>query len=241
MMRDVCGIWHITSVGGTPVLAATGPRGIVTLFDDASSEYLQVATPISTGNPFSVSSWFNIDDDTATSTMVGIGVVGANSYYRLFLDGAVANDPVYFGFRTSAPDPVSESYASVASVVSANKWHHSVGIRYAANSHAVIVDGVFKDTTATAAAAFSPDVLRIGAIPRTGPKYYLSGMAADVRVYDRALSDAESWAMYDPATRWELYKPITRYWAGSYIEDGRIIFDYSGIFRGIRRGVGRGI
>ena len=30
----------------------------------------------------------------------------------------------------------------------------------------------------------------------------------DSRIYNRALSPAEIWAMYDPATRWELYAPV---------------------------------
>lgn len=41
--------------------------------------------------------------------------------------------------------------------------------------------------------------------------YGLDGQVADVRLWRRALSDAELWALYDPATRWDLYwQPSTR-------------------------------
>jgi hypothetical protein len=37
------------------------------------------------------------------------------------------------------------------------------------------------------------------------------GLIADVRIYKRALSDAEVWALYDPRSRWDLYwQPNTR-------------------------------
>ena len=39
------------------------------------------------------------------------------------------------------------------------------------------------------------------------------GNAFDFRVYERALSAAEVWQLYDPITRWELYKPLRRFWA----------------------------
>lgn len=40
------------------------------------------------------------------------------------------------------------------------------------------------------------------------------GVFADARIYTRALSDAEHWALYDPATRWDLYwQPSTRAYA----------------------------
>lgn len=42
-----------------------------------------------------------------------------------------------------------------------------------------------------------------------GGGWDLEGDIAEPRIYDRALSAGEVWAMYDPATRWDLYKPIT--------------------------------
>ncbi len=42
---------------------------------------------------------------------------------------------------------------------------------------------------------------------------YYAGRIADARMYNRALSAAEVYQMYDPATRWELYRPQRRFWA----------------------------
>jgi hypothetical protein len=37
--------------------------------------------------------------------------------------------------------------------------------------------------------------------------YEFNGQIGPVSLYNRALSEAEVWALYDPATRWELYQP----------------------------------
>jgi len=39
------------------------------------------------------------------------------------------------------------------------------------------------------------------------------GYIGDVRLYNRALTAAEVWQLYDPATRWELYAPLRKWWA----------------------------
>jgi hypothetical protein len=38
----------------------------------------------------------------------------------------------------------------------------------------------------------------------------LDGTIQDIRFYNRALTDAEVFALYDPATRWDLYAPVAR-------------------------------
>lgn len=42
--------------------------------------------------------------------------------------------------------------------------------------------------------------------------FVLSGWIADVRIYRRALSAAEVYALYDPRTRWDLYDTSSRLW-----------------------------
>lgn len=38
----------------------------------------------------------------------------------------------------------------------------------------------------------------------------LAGSFYEIREYNRGLSDAEAWALYDPKTRWDLYLPLWR-------------------------------
>jgi len=45
-------------------------------------------------------------------------------------------------------------------------------------------------------------------IGQRGNGAYVDGTIGDVRFYNRALSDAEVWQLYDQATRWELYQPV---------------------------------
>ena len=72
---------------------------------------------------------------------------------------------------------------------------------------------------------------------------YFTGKIGDVRIYNRALSPAEIWAMYDPATRWELYAPVMPSgmvyvsaaggWAFNPVWTGRGVIG-SSIVRGVR-------
>ncbi len=49
---------------------------------------------------------------------------------------------------------------------------------------------------------------------REAESRHFDGAMADVRIYDRALSAREVWALYDPATRWDLYREnrVLRVW-----------------------------
>ena len=52
------------------------------------------------------------------------------------------------------------------------------------------------------------------------------GPIGEVRAYNRALSAAEVWALYDPATRWELYRPVARFWAGISLISGETVWGH---------------
>jgi hypothetical protein len=39
------------------------------------------------------------------------------------------------------------------------------------------------------------------------------GAIGEIRMYSRALSDSEAYALWEPSTRWDLYLPVNRFWA----------------------------
>lgn len=47
----------------------------------------------------------------------------------------------------------------------------------------------------------------LGVLQISQASNYFQGRIGEVRVYDRELSAAEAWQLYDPATRWALYQP----------------------------------
>jgi hypothetical protein len=74
------------------------------------------------------------------------------------------------------------------------------------------VNGVYAGAGAWTAPAATASINRIG---RGGYAYFelpFNGRIGDVRIYNRALSAAEVWQLYDPITRWELYQPARRWW-----------------------------
>ncbi len=112
-----------------------------------------------------------------------------------------------------------------AGAIAAGETRHIVGSYDGSNLY-YYVDGVLKVTTAASitisytdkSTSYGPNpaTAYIGAYhdsDNTGPAvtadilYEFNGQIGPVSLYNRALSAAEIWSLYDPQTRWELYQP----------------------------------
>jgi hypothetical protein len=74
-------------------------------------------------------------------------------------------------------------------------------------------NGVYFGAGAWVAPSATTTTTKIGRGGYSGYEAPYNGRVGDVRIYNRALSGAEHWQLYDPQTRWELYKPLQRMWA----------------------------
>lgn len=87
------------------------------------------------------------------------------------------------------------------------------------------VNGRSEASNATATTGLRDvDAMRVYAAPSVAVAAGLEGCLSDLRIYRRALTAAEVWALYDPQTRWDLY------WQSST----RIIFDIAAVGGGTR-------
>jgi hypothetical protein len=97
---------------------------------------------------------------------------------------------------------------------SLNQWYHLVGTSNTdATSHKVYLDGKYENSSSTVltpGAMNTIDRTTIGRIQYSGGNAYFNGRVADVRVYDRVLTDEEIHTIWDPGTRWDLYYPLGR-------------------------------
>jgi hypothetical protein len=186
-------------------MAATTIGGLAASFSGATDAYLQKASSIGTfvASPFTVSIWCY---ETASSGGSKLWVAnqggGFNGYYLQI----VTATPQWQAFdgSTGSVTPTSN--------VTLNTWQHITAIEYSSTSRACFLNGASKgtDTTSITPGLVKGNVFETLAAQSDGTGRF-TGLIADVRIYNRALTDAEVWALYDPRSRWDLYwQPNTR-------------------------------
>lgn len=194
-----------------PVWTADGWFGESLLLDDVANQYLSVSGIPVAGYPLTVVGWFRSDDITTNQGIVA-------------LSNTASSDLIWIR-ANSGPAAIRLAVVVSGAVDGVNStanwtdgaWNMACGVLASATDRAVFVNGRFKGTdTSSAAFPSSANLTTVGAVVDAGSVgIKLSGKVADVRIYNRALSDAEVWGLYDPATRFDLYRPRVRMWAAA--------------------------
>jgi hypothetical protein len=155
--------------------------------------------------PFTVAVWVNPKDAVTATTLWSAAGTGFTGWYFNMSGGN-------YGWQALSG---SSGIATPSRSVLQNKWQHLTAVELSANSRACYLDAANKGTDTTSVSVTLPSnaVESIGKYdaPGGGTGNNLNGTIADVRVYNRALTDAEVWELYDPRSRWDLYwQPNTR-------------------------------
>lgn len=156
------------------------------LFDNGSSEYIEIDQAVVSAEPYTISCWFNTDDLANDQYIVNISD-----------KDAVDNQSGLFAYVSQANDPLAAvSYdAGGANValqigITANTWHHGAGVWAANNDRAVFLNGN-KGTDNNARNVANQDRTSIGRAGDSTPSYYMSGAVAEVGIWNVALTDDE--------------------------------------------------
>lgn len=158
------------------------------LFDDASTEYLAVASAVVATTPLSMACWFNSDNAAARNVLMCVGDTNAVNYQLLEANGTASGDPVAVWSNAGG----AASSAVTTSGYTAGTWHHACGVFSADNARAVYIDGGSKGTESTNRAVSGLDTTAVGARYSNGAfDRYTSGMIAEAAVWSAALTDAE--------------------------------------------------
>lgn len=195
--RNVLGRHHLSPLGG-PTLRGSR-RGLVTLFDDAASQRLSATGAIVLAPPFTISAWINTDALLSSQAIAGVFDAAYADYHYLMISSARA----YARSRVGAGADVAAS--TTTTMPAANAWYHVCGIWAATDSRAVCLNANGKGTNANDVA---PSGLVYSIVGARGVGLFMSGMIADVRFYNRALSDVEIKQLY--RNPWELCQPVVR-------------------------------
>jgi len=157
------------------------------LFDDASSEYLGIASAVISGPPFTMACWGWTDDLTAQRALMFCGYSSyADQHYTLELRGQDAGDPITGWARAG-----NDARAATTAGPSASAWFHAAYVESAVDSRAVYLDGANKGTNATSSTPTAPDATAIGRNSDSTPGQYWSGYVAEAGIWNVALTDAE--------------------------------------------------
>ena len=158
--------------------------GAISIPDDAT---------LNPSNQITVSSWIKTTN-ASTSRMLYKWDGGSNNDYILWKTGAGIPR---FEINTSGGSVI---LSATAVDINDGIWHHITGT-YDGSTVSIYVDGVFNNSIAhsgTLNDGTRPIV--VGAENTTGATFSVNGQLDDVRIYDRAITDAEVTALYNMGT-----------------------------------------
>lgn len=169
-------------------------------FVSASSQYLEIDTPVITSYPFTMACKFKAVSITQTSVLMFVGDKDvANHLCFLSAHGTRAGDPVLaFSHSYGAG---SSQFAETSTGFSAGIWHHACGVWDGSNSRHAYIDGGSKDTNSTGVNPIgaSHDRTSIGRAGDSSPNYSDVDLAY-AAIWTASLTDAEvaSLSFYEP-------------------------------------------
>lgn len=207
----VSGRYHLTGVNGGATITAGGPDGgqchHCTGSDPPTAYSTSGDVPITTW-PVTLAGWFNPE---AASDPSGGTILANTSDNSSQLGWQIKQNGANVTANVEGSGYVGVSADTVKTIATAGVWYHGAGVFAANNSTAAFLNGGGKGTNgSTANAPSGLDKVIVGALRSTIDAYSFDGKLAHCCIWNRALSDAEVWALYDPATRWDLYYPLGR-------------------------------
>jgi hypothetical protein len=153
------------------------------LFDDSSSEYLQVdSTPVTT-SPFVLSCWFNSDDASNNGVLVWIGDKDSEVEYqelRILSTSGSSSGQVRAFSRTSG----GGSQAQSSNTYTNNTWNHIVGLFVASDDRRVLLNAAGKGTDSGDWSPSGLDRITIAGRGDSSPSEYFSGQIAEVAIWN---------------------------------------------------------
>lgn len=206
-----------TLPGGTsnPSWTPTGQRGAALSFDGANDHLLISGALLSSSSPFSLCWWEMITAAAGTYLCrFALQITGGTKAFTVIRSNDVPNYGV-LAWRQATGGLAVKGPTTPTLAQSLNVWRHFAitcttnAASGTAADYALYIDGQPSTTAAggplNGAGATTNRIGYDGSY--TGPTCQMS----DVRIYNRALSPAEVFALWAPQTRWQLYGvPVAR-------------------------------
>ena len=178
-----------------------GKNGHAILFDDGSSEHLQVnSTPV-TAPPVTMSLWSKSDANDTSQVAMGLFDLSAtNMMHRILIGNTGVSNIV----RAQSVDGGGSGVADSTTEVTVNSWAHVCAIFGATNSRSIFLDGTDKQTETTNVDPTGIDRITIGRSGDFTPGSPFSGKIDLPMIWNRALTDDEvEWIFREPTAMFQ--------------------------------------
>ncbi len=162
------------------------------LFDDASSQYLEVNTAAVASRPLSISAWFYPDDLSTAMSLVFLGDKDAtNHFFELLVQGDTTD-----ALRARENAGGSPQAATTANTPTLGAWNHAFGYFSSSTDRGARLNGSTLATNTTSyGPPVGPDRTSIGRRGASTPLNYFSGRLAEVAVWNVKLNNDEQLAL----------------------------------------------
>ena len=184
---------------GTAPVPTTDLMGPTWDFTSASSTYLVTMTTPVAALPLTIAAWFNPSAVATTRDIVSIAD-SANT-----TDAYNLQQRASAGVGARAADTGGPVAAISSKVVVANTWQLGVATFASTTLRTAYIDGRNPGTSSTSKTPTGLDQVGVGADVNSSVVTPFDGSISNVCIWNRALSAAEVWQLFDPLTRWQLY------------------------------------
>jgi hypothetical protein len=163
--------------------------GFPTMSFNGSNQYINIAQPIITTYPFTISAWIKPDRVTGTQGIVFKGrSTAGNRYFGINLDNAT--------FQITARNTTART-ANGTIAAQAGQRYHVVGIFASATNRTIYVNGIQGGTSTNSVTldTTAPQHRTIGKYAGTATNYF-SGSIDEVRIYNKVLTSGDIQNLY---------------------------------------------
>lgn len=198
---------HLTMTAGAgaaspTVGAAFRPAGgYAANFVSGSSQYLEHTAPPVTARPLSIGAWYIPVTGSDGALVSIVNNAATDNYFELKLNSTTAS---------MVKRNTTFTEAASAGAFTAGQLGHALGVCPAANGFSCYRDGGNVGTASSADVPSSLNRISIGALRRSSPADFISAKIFEVMVWDRELSAAHAWLLFDPKTRWAHYHTLRK-------------------------------
>ncbi len=204
-MVDHSGNGHrITNQG--PDLVTDSDFGWVMDFERSNDDYFLFDSPILTAAPMTLCAWVKLEGTLEQTVFSITNADVTNDFFNLQLQDSS-------GYKVAANIRRSATVSCFSTTtLGTGTWHHVCGVYHSPTLRNAFLDGGGKGTSTvdTTPIAGNLNTINIGRLHIVTPRNRFDGLMADVRAYNRALSDREVYQLFAPETRWDLYRPRRR-------------------------------
>ena len=162
-----------------------------------------VETPQLTDSmPLTVSFWWYSPQDP-TASRYAFEISGGSWSLRTIFQGTSGNTFQGSVVTTSGGAAQYDTSGAVRAFSTGNQWIHYTLVWHPGTGLFQYVNGVLDGSNTTTTTGLR-SVSRL-TFYGSGANTALEGSLVDIRLYTRALTAAQAWSLYDPATRWDLH------------------------------------